>query len=299
MQSINALSLTPDVHKWLANSRHPRILHIFDHACNLINERREILSIVTPQIGNGPFNLVIEGDVYFSDHVTEQSLISIQANQLALEDLTIHLTDPKLWSARPDWERLHTERDEILSQVLSLPNTNYKERCLDTPFAKSAQGYSTTTFNPKLPITNYSSPTLQFSNSLSSSLAKADLLLSLTAAQKLAGLGNGLTPAGDDFIMGALYSAWIIHPLGVATILTKEIANTAAPLTTSLSGAWLRSAGMGQAGILWHQYFDALLSVDLVRSQEAMDKILAVGETSGADAFAGFFGVFLYWADCV
>src|SRR5574341_2249348 len=32
---------------WLANSRHPRILHSFDHAGNLINECREVLSIVT------------------------------------------------------------------------------------------------------------------------------------------------------------------------------------------------------------------------------------------------------------
>jgi len=59
MQLINALSIAPDVNSWLANSRQLRILHIFDRACNLINERRKVLSIVTQQIGNGPFNLVI------------------------------------------------------------------------------------------------------------------------------------------------------------------------------------------------------------------------------------------------
>jgi len=61
MQSINALSLAPDVRNWLANSRQPCILHVFDHACNLISERREVLSIVTPQIRNGPFNLIVSG----------------------------------------------------------------------------------------------------------------------------------------------------------------------------------------------------------------------------------------------
>jgi len=40
MQSINALSLALDAREWLTNSRHPRTLHVFDHACNLINERR-------------------------------------------------------------------------------------------------------------------------------------------------------------------------------------------------------------------------------------------------------------------
>ena len=69
MISVNAVSLAPDARDWLANSRHPRILHVFDRACNLINERREILSIVTQQIGNGAFNLVVEDDVLFSEHL--------------------------------------------------------------------------------------------------------------------------------------------------------------------------------------------------------------------------------------
>lgn len=50
MQSINALSFAPDTREWLAYSRYQHILHIFDRACNLINEPREVLSIITLQI---------------------------------------------------------------------------------------------------------------------------------------------------------------------------------------------------------------------------------------------------------
>jgi len=91
-----------------------------------------------------------------------------------------------------------------------------------------------------------------------------------------------------------LLAAWIIHPLEVANVLAKEITNIAAPLTTSLSAAWLRSAGRGEAGALWHHFFDALVSSDLVQIQNAMDKILEVGETSGADALSGFVGAFVH-----
>jgi len=42
MLYINATSCAPDVNDWLANSRHPRILHVIDRACNLINERRDV-----------------------------------------------------------------------------------------------------------------------------------------------------------------------------------------------------------------------------------------------------------------
>ena len=268
MQPINALSLAPDCNDWLANSRHPRILHVFDHACNLINERREILSIVTLQIGNGPFNLVLEDDVSFFDHLNAQSSISICANQLILGDSTINTEGGKLWSPCPDWEMLHTNRDNILSHILSLR---------EVPFAMT------------LPFTNYQS----LISNLSTALAVADISSSLTITSQLAGLGIGLTPSGDDFILGAILAAWIIHPAGIARILAEEIANTAAPLTTSLSAAWLKSAGRGEAGILWHNFFKELIIGNPLAIQLQITKLLSMGHTSGADALAGFMGVFI------
>jgi len=268
MQSINALTLTPDVNDWLLNSRDPRILHVFDHACNLINERREVLSIVTPEIGNGPFNLVVEDEILFSEHLYIESSIAISDNQLTLADLTIDTNNAILWPPRPNWEVLHAKRGNILTQIASLPITN-NQTLLPTSLVST----------------------------LSSALANADLPSSLTAAKQLAGLGQGLTPAGDDFILGVVYAAWIIHPLEMGSVFAQEISNTAVPLTTSLSAAWLKSAGKGEAGILWHEFFDALIASDGARIQEAMEKILAMGETSGADALAGFIGAFVAWME--
>jgi hypothetical protein len=259
IQHLNALSLTLKTNEWLANTRHPRVLHIFDHACNLINEHREILSVVTPKIGNGPFNLVVEVDFLFGEHVDIESTVSVSSKQLTLGNLTIPIAKTKLWNPRPNWEGLHEKTNEILDQLTSLP-------VADSPISS-----------------------FPASNPLGSALANADLPSSLVAARQLAGLGPGLTPSGDDLLMGALYAAWIIHPPDVATFMAKEIANTAAPLTTSLSAAWLKSAGRGEAGILWHQFFDTLIaSTDL---SLAINNLLSVGETSGADALAGFFGV--------
>jgi Protein of unknown function (DUF2877) len=286
MQPINALSLAPDARNWLVNSSQARILHVFDRACNLINEHREVLSIVTPQIGNGPFNLVLGKEVCFPEHLSPQSPVAISLTHLTLDDLSIHTLDAKLWNPRPNWEMLHTMRDECVKQLTKLRITTYlNSGGLGTPFAKTTQGYSTSASAQSL-ISN-----------LHSSLTIADLPSSLNVTQGLAGLGTGLTPSGDDFILGAIYAAWIIHPPEIAKVLADEIANTAVPLTTSLSAAWLRSAGKGEAGILWHEFFDALISANLVHIQEAADRILAVGETSGADAMAGFMGLFIHWGE--
>jgi hypothetical protein len=268
MLFVNAISLSPDVKDWLANSRHPRVLHVFERACNLINEHRELISIVTPQIGNGPFNLVVKDNISFSDTLNLESPISISPAQLILGDLTIDTVDAKLWNPRPGWESLHSRRDNIFDQLTLLPMSNYY---------------------PLLPQSLVST--------LSSALVNADISSALKVTSQLAGLGMGLTPSGDDLIMGAIYAAWIIHPFEIASTLVQEVADTAAPLTTSLSAAWLTSAGKGEVGILWHKFFDALISKDRMRIEETMENILAVGETSGADALAGFTGVFVSWMD--
>src|SRR5258706_6274 len=123
---MNVLFLTPTVNNWLANSSRPRILHVFEQVCNLINERGEVISIVTSQVGNGPFNLVIEGNALFSDHFHAESPISIHADQIRIGNLTLNTTSAKLWCSRPNWEMLHTNKDKILSQLRSLPNANYQ-----------------------------------------------------------------------------------------------------------------------------------------------------------------------------
>lgn len=134
---------------------------------------------------------------------------------------------------------------------------------------------------------------VEASNSLTTAIIKADFPTTKTISSKLAGLGIGLTPAGDDFLMGAMYAAWMIHPQELAKNITEEIADIAVPLTTSLSGAWLRSAAKGEAGELWHEFFDALIEDKNIYLP--MSKILSVGETSGSDALAGFLETIACW----
>ncbi len=258
-QNCTATSFTNSIKTWLANSTQPKILHIFDDVCNLINERKEILSIVTAEIGNAPFNLVIEDDVLFTKHLVAESKVEIQDKQILLGDLIVSFAYAQAWNPQPDWESLRSKKDEI-SERLSLLQIDIENQAI-----------------------------LQFANSLSLAIIEADITAIKSITPKLAGLGIGLTPAGDDFLMGVMHAAYIIHSAEVAKNISKQIADIAIPLTTSLSGAWIKSASEGEAGELWHEFFEALINDENIFLP--MSKILSVGETSGSDALAGFFSV--------
>ena len=267
-RSIETRSLAPAVINWLANASHARILHVFDRSCNLIDESGEILSVVDPQIGNGPFNLVLETELRFSDYLDSESGVSIQGDRLSIGDLTIRTGAAKLWNPSPDWRTLHASREHIVSRLNQL----------QIPYDL-----------------NFPLPVWPMSN-LPKALAAADLSTARLTSSKLAGLGIGLTPSGDDFLMGAVHAVWIIHPRNVAGELGGVIATVAAPLTTSLSAAWLRCASKGEAGELWHRFFDALAG-RIGDPRRVMEKILAVGETSGADALVGFVSTLTAWTE--
>jgi len=45
-----------------------QVLGVFEHACNLVTPDSDVVALVVPDIGNGPFNIVIEDNpAFFSD----------------------------------------------------------------------------------------------------------------------------------------------------------------------------------------------------------------------------------------
>ena len=110
--------------------------------------------------------------------------------------------------------------------------------------------------------------------------------LAAAGARRAAGVGIGLTPAGDDFLSGVLIALWlsVVDP----EQLMASIVSGAVERTSSLSAAWLRAAGQGDAGQVWHNLAKAIHQANDELALAAGHRVLAVGNTSGADALTGF-----------
>ena len=95
-----------------------------------------------------------------------------------------------------------------------------------------------------------------------------------------------MTPAGDDYLMGALYALWAMGRADAR--LMEVVVETAVLRTTTLSLAWLRAAARGEASMVWHELVEAALAGDGGGVETAVFRILATGASSGAAAWAGF-----------
>lgn len=138
---------------------------------------------------------------------------------------------------------------------------------------------------------------------LADGLRRGDADAAGEAASRLAGLGPGLTPSGDDMLTGAMTALTLVRG-EEASALRRAIADAAVPRTTRLSAAYLDAAARGEAGEAWHMLRDALAGpargagakgapvvaaeAEAAKVEEAARRVLAFGETSGADMLAGF-----------
>jgi hypothetical protein len=118
------------------------------------------------------------------------------------------------------------------------------------------------------------------------------------AAQRLAGLGRGLTPSGDDFLIGvcgALVLADSMLPVSPNAArpgapscrdLAWAIA-AAADQTTMLSAVWLRHAARAEFSSELGCVLVTLAGGSAAKLGAAVIELLAVGELSGLDTATG------------
>jgi Protein of unknown function (DUF2877) len=235
----------------------------YARACNLADDAGRVIALATPPIGNGPFCIILDEIGGLFEALEPRQTARVDAEQIAIGALRIPLRDTHAWDATLPGGGRALRLAPALAAII-LPYAHWPPDT-DTPWARSiahllAQG----------------------ARALLEALEQCAGLAE--AVQLLAGLGQGLTPAGDDFLLGAIAALWLLGEREAAPV----IARAGAPRTTALSGAFLMAAAQGQFTEPWHDLAVALERQDEARSREALLRIAAHGASSGRDALAGF-----------
>lgn len=271
------------------------ILSSHPHALNLITPTGTLFAIVTPYHGNGPFHIVIS-PVQLA-HIQRQPILYLQEGNLIAGSLTLPLTGFSRWE--PHLPALVT----LPTQSLSALYQCYVE--LGQPalgvVVLEHNNQPTTKPLPSLAPTWIDHPThvayqraQQAMTALSTGLYEESKEWIVEGVTVLAGLGPGLTPAGDDFLVGVLAAFYALGPSYAQARWTlwqmyaRLIADTARERTTRLSATWLAYAGVGAFGEVWHHLCHAIHTEQSQALVASAERILRTGATSGADAMGGF-----------
>jgi len=102
----------------------------------------------------------------------------------------------------------------------------------------------------------------------------------------LIGLGPGLTPSGDDVLIGALLALASLGRNDARDALWAACAGTL-DRTGDISRAHLEAAARGYGAAVLHDAVHVVIGGDLEKIESALTAVSVVGHTSGRDGMAG------------
>lgn len=256
-----------------------RVLGVFQRACLLQLTRDEVVALVFPEIGDGPLNVVVHEQQGVFAPMEPDTPVRLDEDRLYVGELETLLDQAMVWEPRPAWEQLRRYHATILEHLPRL--------CAQALQCVPPESLWELLVGPAADLA-YAGPAKQAAEDLRAAWGcgwEADGRVK-ASAERLAGLGCGLTPAGDDFLAGAMLWAWLAHRNPEP--FCQVVLEAAAPRTTTLSVAFLRATAKGECTAAWHHLLSSLMNSAERELEVAVQGVMSHGHTSGADMLAGF-----------
>lgn len=250
---------------------------VFVRACNLETEAGELVTVVSPGSGNlphgircaAPFARLRQGQAASLEGATLRvpaAGLVVDLTRAALWNGTVAAASPGLGGAEVQRALRDHAPDQGIAPAL-FPSGSPRSTLERAMLARMAQ---------VLPV-------------LARATETRDAGAVVSALSALVGLGPGLTPAGDDFIVGYLAALWsrACREPGIDALLRALAVPVGqmSMLTNAISRQMLRDAAQGQ-------FAERLIEVvrcicDGGDVAAAAVRALQVGHSSGADALCG------------
>jgi hypothetical protein len=259
---------------------------VFESACNLISADGQVISLVSKTLGDGPFSLVVP-PINFLNFIIADMPAIVDRAIVQIGDLEVDTSTALAWEARPSWEVLRRSLPKIMA-YLPLITSVLCDTAPSESFARFAVSLADTGLRVEEEILRAAQSAIE---KLINGLHCGDLILCAEGAAGLTGLGAGLTPDGDDFLLGCVLAAWIKLADTSAETFAMRISNAAAKRTTPLSRAWLNASARGECALNWHLMFESMVGGIEDFIYKSAKRISEQGHTSGASALAGFLAI--------
>jgi hypothetical protein len=258
------------------------IVHsVFARACNIVYDSC-LLTVVLTELADGPtvWRLSRDASCDLRTVFRQGERLRRRHNLAATRDVVLDLSTAERWHPAP----VPSVRVECLTANLRLATAALERRRCQCSSVIDRQAGAVL-------------------GSLEDACHRLDIECATADMHRLIGWGEGLTPAGDDAIVGLLAALGLLAPTDVPRLAflrrLSEAVNASVTRTTVISGHYLRLAAQGHFNADVTRLAHALVGVaeadDGAGPHAAIRAALDVGATSGADMMTGMLAGFRAW----
>lgn len=279
----------------LSSEKNATIFSITSRGIFLLSNNRRMIFLSFENY-RGPLTATLSGGNQFFQNLSQKGTVSISQQGIQIPDFGISISTSKAEVWNPP---LPTDKPIHQKERVSL----IRQLALDVYQRKSEVGMGK--MLPALVGVNQGNVTLddQFEgiwnkiSEIRDQHSDRDWIRLTETLISLLGMGSGLTPSGDDLIIGLLLSLnrWesVLQPGNDISILNKNVVEAAYRDTTTLSANLIECAALGLADERLIQAND-YLAVGNFQLPEISSGLLNWGNSSGIDALAGMIAAFVH-----
>ncbi|MFZ3566240.1 DUF2877 domain-containing protein [Streptomyces sp. BH097] len=288
--SLTALSADAEL---LARLRPGRLSgHVdsaFTHVINVLTSDDELVSLCARGLDDAPWSARVDIEDWSASGIRAGTPVTLTAGGITLGAPARHVvlmtSRPREWHSKPAALRLTgpqlAVRARVLAELLDAHGTH--------------GGMRTPPDSPNVFEAAVAAELLRGQEALRRSVLAGDGPGLRAAVTQLLGLGLGLTPSGDDFLTGlGLLAAQLGSRTTGCVTAAREVLDRHPDRTTRLSRTTLREALRGRVRQSLLDVLHPLLAPAAPAAAElsrrlrpSVDRVLAIGHTSGADLLSG------------
>jgi hypothetical protein len=259
-----------------------RVLASFRSTSNLVTIDGAVVTLAQSGSERGPMTLLLEPNaaghlsvLFRCDASFDVGLREVRFSGTDKGQAIVDFADAEIWEPRLPWETLRLQREHIRESAEIVAHT--------------ATAGSETRAGPL-----WESRLSRAEINVLEAHRRRDVDALRIALMILCGLGEGLTPQGDDWVAGWVLGLRLADPVSVQGLACESLGalvlDVAAGRTTHLSQAYLSCAAAGEAGESWHVLLRqmAQFPTEQAKIENAAKTILSHGATSGLAMLEGF-----------
>jgi hypothetical protein len=266
---------------------------VFDHAMNILLSGNYFLTVLSDKYLSVPFgiSLDLEEGFSFRNWTEPGEIVWVNKNRIWLKSKIFDLTSgfqPHIinCSIKPcDINKFNPEVTELIHSWVT--ESFYRGGFYEL--------YDSLFFSVFDEVCSSNDPVSIYAHRLLKTLKKNFLdengREAAETLNEFVGLGTGLTPSGDDFILGFLaFFHFLKKPLFRSNIIgdiRKKLMNSISGRTTMISEVYLNYGLNGQFSEILTEFIQSLFITDAAELRKKTFKLLSVGSTSGMDMIAG------------
>ena len=279
----------------LKTDSHGRILAAFSEAIYLEGLYDNLLWLINDKIPMHRRAIQIHGDL---PKVARDSTFSVNGQRLVLgPDIDLDLVPASIWiSPRPNLGQLPpfedlADRLAIITRLIDdfPPPTGFGRLLLEDTKIGFSRRIPFESLNDGLAL-KHARPALDeiVSASITNNFTRI-----LCISTDLIGLGEGLTPSGDDFIGGLLFSSFVLQDIypqykGFSTSDVTSFVLNSRNRTNLISYILLKDLASGHTFDTLHRFVNAILSDQHLEDAQYLGlALIRIGHSTGWDLLAG------------